>query len=71
MKSLSLRELKKENGERVVVILGFDVNVPGAGAFVHELDVRALEAIQGLAAANGISPDRSDRGCCGPCHLNL
>ena len=65
------RHCGKENAEGVVVVFGLDVDVPGAGAVVLELEVGAVEPVERLPAADGIAADRFDGGVSCLCHERL
>ena len=47
----------EENGERIVVIGAFDVDVASASPIVLQLDERSFESLQWLASLDGVAPD--------------
>jgi len=60
----------KENREPVVVVRGLDVDVARPGGLVLQLEVSAVESLQGFAAPDRIPADRvyCSRFCF--CHVN-
>ncbi len=66
-----LRNGRKEDRERVVVVAALDVDVAGAGAFVHELQVRTVELFEGFATPDGVSAEGFNAAFRCLCHERL